>query len=432
MHSIQENVLTAQTPQLTFIENIVNKRVQKEALTCLETLVHWFLTAFSCCYPAYDRLYQEKVVEDSTRRANAANAIRTAGENQPAQHLERDEPLRPMDVIAEQHSAQTELLPESETQNETPKTVESILPEPSFEPLESPKSVNGLPIVDEEEGEMVQDILQVPGLGEPWILKFLNGVELYDFTNLQCADIEKEVIDGQTREFLTLHGVEVLFCSPCLDLSKASKLVVREKPVPGYKWEVEVHETGDSRYWVHSVHHNCYKRTSDNRKTQYFWSTNLAHEVEDNYLEISEKVPLVTNLMRERHRLRTIQAKANEAVDCNITPCNGGELRDYTKMKMAKLVKYPETLEGGNGYYLVLKIISNEIPVVPSIICRRNFLAPSENSNVIVKEEDGKVFITEECFGGHVTFKRGFIELTNLKFQKWLGEYRAVYVLQEN
>ncbi len=46
--------------QLSYLEAIIDKKVNNVALGCFETIVHWFLTTFSCFYPSYDRLYQKQ------------------------------------------------------------------------------------------------------------------------------------------------------------------------------------------------------------------------------------------------------------------------------------------------------------------------------------------------------------------------------------
>ncbi len=46
---------------LSYLEAIIDKKVNNVALSCFETIVHWVLTTFSCFYPAYDRLYKEQL-----------------------------------------------------------------------------------------------------------------------------------------------------------------------------------------------------------------------------------------------------------------------------------------------------------------------------------------------------------------------------------
>ena len=49
-------------PLPTCLQTIIDKKVGKitdVALTCFESFVHWFLTTFSCFYPAYGRFYND-------------------------------------------------------------------------------------------------------------------------------------------------------------------------------------------------------------------------------------------------------------------------------------------------------------------------------------------------------------------------------------
>ncbi len=62
---------------LSYLENIAHKKVTNLALTCFESLVHWFLTTFSCFYPAYDKLYKAEVAKLSVvndKKSNAAES----------------------------------------------------------------------------------------------------------------------------------------------------------------------------------------------------------------------------------------------------------------------------------------------------------------------------------------------------------------------
>lgn len=44
----------------TYLETVAWKKVNDKALTCFETIVYLFVTLFSCCYPAYERFYNEE------------------------------------------------------------------------------------------------------------------------------------------------------------------------------------------------------------------------------------------------------------------------------------------------------------------------------------------------------------------------------------
>jgi len=63
--TIQRTNVQAQPEQpqeLSFLEKIIDKKVNGVALSCFEAIVDWFLTTFSCCYPGYSKLYEEKRV----------------------------------------------------------------------------------------------------------------------------------------------------------------------------------------------------------------------------------------------------------------------------------------------------------------------------------------------------------------------------------
>jgi len=63
--SVQPATAQAQPEQiqeLSFLERIIDKKINRVPLSCFEAIVDWFLTAFSCCYPGYKKLYDEKVV----------------------------------------------------------------------------------------------------------------------------------------------------------------------------------------------------------------------------------------------------------------------------------------------------------------------------------------------------------------------------------
>jgi len=68
MNSIAANNFFINTADLNplspYLQTILNKKVNGKALTCFQLIVHWFLTTFSCCYPAYNRLYNEAQVAE--------------------------------------------------------------------------------------------------------------------------------------------------------------------------------------------------------------------------------------------------------------------------------------------------------------------------------------------------------------------------------
>ena len=43
-----------------YLEKIIDKKVDKIALSCLETFVHWILITFSCFYPKYKAFYEAR------------------------------------------------------------------------------------------------------------------------------------------------------------------------------------------------------------------------------------------------------------------------------------------------------------------------------------------------------------------------------------
>lgn len=46
-----------------WLESIIEKKTNEIALSCFEAIAHWFLTTFSCFYPAYSRLYNYNLPE---------------------------------------------------------------------------------------------------------------------------------------------------------------------------------------------------------------------------------------------------------------------------------------------------------------------------------------------------------------------------------
>lgn len=66
-------------PELSYLENIIDKKVNHVALGCFEAIVHWFLTSFSCCFSSYNKLYQEQLA--STKHFSDGTVIKdlTAG-----------------------------------------------------------------------------------------------------------------------------------------------------------------------------------------------------------------------------------------------------------------------------------------------------------------------------------------------------------------
>jgi len=50
-------------PPSLFLQEIAEKKAADVALSCLELFIHWFLTTFSCFYPAYDRFYKSEVAK---------------------------------------------------------------------------------------------------------------------------------------------------------------------------------------------------------------------------------------------------------------------------------------------------------------------------------------------------------------------------------
>ena len=59
--AITPNSLYPQIP--SYLSNIIHKKVHNIALGCVASLVHWFLTTFSCLYPSYSRLYQLRLAD---------------------------------------------------------------------------------------------------------------------------------------------------------------------------------------------------------------------------------------------------------------------------------------------------------------------------------------------------------------------------------
>jgi len=49
-----------------YLENIIDKKIHHVALSRLEKIVDWALCTCSCFYPAYHRLYQQRLVQSTT------------------------------------------------------------------------------------------------------------------------------------------------------------------------------------------------------------------------------------------------------------------------------------------------------------------------------------------------------------------------------
>jgi len=56
------NLLAPSAPlqELSFLERIIDKKVNGVALSCFEAFVDWFLTTFCCCCSYYEKRYQER------------------------------------------------------------------------------------------------------------------------------------------------------------------------------------------------------------------------------------------------------------------------------------------------------------------------------------------------------------------------------------
>ena len=58
--------LPARKIPLSYLDTIIDKKVNGAALTCLEKIVDWFLTTFSCFNRGYNERYQEKLTNRIT------------------------------------------------------------------------------------------------------------------------------------------------------------------------------------------------------------------------------------------------------------------------------------------------------------------------------------------------------------------------------
>jgi len=62
------NVQPVQPQVSSYLATIIDKKINHVALSCFERIVDWFMTLFSCCYPAYNNLYLEKLVNQLPRQ----------------------------------------------------------------------------------------------------------------------------------------------------------------------------------------------------------------------------------------------------------------------------------------------------------------------------------------------------------------------------
>jgi len=62
VHSAASKVVfSLEAPKISdYLQTVIDNKVSGVALTCIQELVHWFLTTFSCFYPSYNQIYQTK------------------------------------------------------------------------------------------------------------------------------------------------------------------------------------------------------------------------------------------------------------------------------------------------------------------------------------------------------------------------------------
>ena len=69
------NVQPVQPQVSSYLATIIDKKINHVALGCFERIVDWFMTLFSCCYPAYNNLYLEKLVNQLPRQIQEPEVV---------------------------------------------------------------------------------------------------------------------------------------------------------------------------------------------------------------------------------------------------------------------------------------------------------------------------------------------------------------------
>ncbi|HEX2582714.1 MAG TPA: hypothetical protein VHL30_01210 [Chlamydiales bacterium] len=199
-----EQAILNEAKPLSYLENIVHKKVNNVALTCFECVVHWFLTTalVSCFYPAYDRLYKAEVAKLS------------AGNGEPGVPLPRETTPPSDSANPEIASRSLPITPTKEIgnpQNNSPDLSVSLTMDVSPEETNNADNTSILPTDGPEKTPEVS----APGeIAPPVVTQFLRGGELHDYTAKKIAGLrinrETHYRDGKPYQYLTLNSYKVL------------------------------------------------------------------------------------------------------------------------------------------------------------------------------------------------------------------------------
>ena len=306
----------------SYLETIAWKKVNDKALTCFETIVYWFVTLFSCCYPAYERFYNEE---------------------------------------------RAKLFPPAPLLNRIPSPVRTIEPEQNPLPQESP-------VVTAPEATPNQ---------LPKITRLRFKGELHDFTKNGIAGLapdtetHKGYNGGSLAQSVTLNGYPVLLYGLPPNshrdaatynyfefLNDTQKIVVRED---ADKIVIEEYDESSrlANTWIVDVS-NLYERTYNDwngiKQTTQVWITDqtnlnglkpfnpgvaIPEEPKDNPVGPTPE-----------ENISAVTEDDVVEIDLVITPfLRGGQLYDYTREKICSLKIFPETYykDGENYEYLALK-----------------------------------------------------------------------------
>ena len=220
-----------QTPVTrSYLENIAFDKAHGVAMSCFKALIHWFMTTFSCFYPAYNLFYNEEMqrvsaltqtpppaseelvtenVPSLSEIANSSPDMQPAEKQQPtlSPSSEQDPivlPTQPTLLVKQtnvvQEAAKQILQPASpktEVAPPVPVLVTTLAPIPTPIPALAPVAVPA-------------QVTETPKITD------LDIGSIHDFTKGAIAGFQRSVLskslpDGQKPQTLTLDGIPVLW-----------------------------------------------------------------------------------------------------------------------------------------------------------------------------------------------------------------------------
>jgi len=222
----------ATQPPITrsYLENIAFDKAHRVAMSCFKALIHWFMTTFSCFYPAYNLFYNEEMqrvsaltqtpplaseelvtenVPSLPEIANPRPVMQPAAEQQLALSPSSEQdpivlPTQPTPLVEQTNAVQEaakQILqpasPKTEVAPPVPVLVTTLAPIPTPIPALAPVTTPAL----------VTKTAKITAL---------DVGSIHDFTEEEIAGFQSSVLskslpNGQKPQTLTLDGIPVLW-----------------------------------------------------------------------------------------------------------------------------------------------------------------------------------------------------------------------------